>query len=76
MARHHMINGEKEMFTAEKAQRDAEEKRWVDEAPSSAFTGLRKQRDRLLAETDWIATKALEVGGSVPDPWQGLPSGP
>ena len=71
MARHHMIDGEKVMFTAEEeTARDAEEAAWEDEKPARAFTGLRNRRNELLHDTDWVATKALEAGGPVPDPWQ------
>ena len=30
---------------------------------------VRKQRDALLAECDWVAVKALEAGSSVPAAW-------
>lgn len=30
---------------------------------------IRKERDRLLAETDWIVTKHAEAGTSVPAEW-------
>ena len=44
MARHHMINGEKVMFTAEEeAQRDAEEKKWA---------GAKHPRARSLASAN------------------------
>ena len=47
MARHHMVNNEKVMFTAEEeTARDAEEKAWEDENPVRAFAGLRSERDR------------------------------
>ena len=56
MARHHMINGEKVMFTAdEETARDAEEKAWEDEKPVRAFAGLRAERDRKLEETDFYS---------------------
>ena len=56
MARHHMVNGEKVMFTQdEEDQRDAEEKVWEDAKPARAFSGLRSERDQKLAETDHYA---------------------
>ena len=56
MARHHMVNGEKVMFTAEEeTARDAEEKAWEDEKPVRAFAGLRSERDRKLKETDFYS---------------------
>lgn len=30
---------------------------------------VRKQRDRLLAESDWVTIKALELGETVPTEW-------
>ena len=54
MARHHMINGEKVMFTqAEEDARDAEEAAWESEKPARAFSGLRSRRDELLHDTDF-----------------------
>ena len=54
MARHHMVNGEKVMFTeAEEIARDAEESAWEAAKPAKRFVNLRRERDQLLAETDW-----------------------
>jgi len=56
MARHHMINGEKVMFTAEEeTARDAEEAKWESEKPARAFSFLRNQRNILLEETDFYS---------------------
>ena len=56
MARHHMTANGKVMFTQEEEDaRDAEEKAWSDAAPARAFSGLRSERDRKLAETDYFA---------------------
>jgi hypothetical protein len=56
MPRYHNVNGVKVQFTAEEeTARDAEEKAWADEAPARALTELRKKRNRLLAETDYLA---------------------
>ena len=56
MARHHNINGVQVPFTAEEeAQRDAEEQAWNDGAPARALADLRSKRNRLLAETDYLA---------------------
>lgn len=30
---------------------------------------LRRERDRLLSETDWVVTKSIEQGTSVPVEW-------
>ena len=56
MARHHMVNNEKVMFTAEEeTARDAEEKAWEDEKPVRAFAGLRSKRNHKLEETDFYS---------------------
>ena len=56
MPRYNNIKGNKEQFTAEEeAARDAEEKAWADAAPARALADLRAKRNRLLAETDYLA---------------------
>ena len=56
MPRYHNINGVKVQFTAEEeTARDAEEKAWADAAPARALENLRSKRNRLLAETDYLA---------------------
>jgi len=56
MPRFHNINGVKVQFTAEEeTARDAEEKAFTDAAPARALADLRAKRNRLLAETDYLA---------------------
>ena len=56
MPRFHNINGVKVQFTAEEeAARDAEEKAVADAAPARALANLRDRRNRLLADTDYLA---------------------
>jgi len=56
MPRHHLINGIQVPFTAEEeAQRDQEEQEWNDGAFDRAMADLRKRRNRLLLETDYLA---------------------
>ena len=56
MPRYKLVNGERIQFTAaEETARDAEEKAWSDEAPARALATLREKRNRLLAETDYLA---------------------
>ena len=56
MPRYHNINGNKVQFTAEEeAARDAEEQAWADAAPARALADLRAKRNRLLAETAYLA---------------------
>ena len=54
--RYKLVNGERIKLTAkENAERDAEEKAWVDGAFDRAIASLRQDRNRLLAETDFYA---------------------
>ena len=56
MPRYHNINGNRVQFTAkEETARDAEEKAWADGAVGRAQADLRAKRNRLLAETDYLA---------------------
>ena len=56
MPRYHNINGNRVQFTAEEeTARDAEEQAWADAAPARALADLRSKRNRLLAETDYLA---------------------
>ena len=56
MARTKNVNGVIIPFTAEEeTARDAEEKEWNDEAPTREMEMIRKHRDNLLTETDWMA---------------------
>jgi hypothetical protein len=56
MTRHHLINGIEVPFTAEEeAQRDQEEQAWNNGAFDRAMADLRQKRNRLLAETDYLA---------------------
>jgi hypothetical protein len=66
-----MVNGVNvEMTDEEHAFRVSEEKKWNDAAPTRAFSSLRRDRDRLLAECDWVIAKASESGTAVPDTWK------
>ena len=56
MPRFHNINGNRVQFRAEQeTARDAEEKTWSDAAPARALADLREKRNRLLAQTDYLA---------------------
>jgi len=61
------INGNLVALTdAEQTAREAEEKTWSDEAPARRMVDLRKQRDKLLAETDWMGNQDY----SITDAWK------
>ena len=46
-------------------------KQWQDtRTAASQWSIIRAERDRRLIESDWVVTKALELGGTVPAPWK------
>ena len=56
MPRYHNINGVKVQFTAEEeTARDAEEKAWADGQLDRDLFELRRKRNKLLSETDYLA---------------------
>ena len=62
MARTRNENGvEIPLTPEEETQRDAEEKEWADAAPVREMEAIREHRDRLLAETDWMANSDVTM---------------
>ena len=56
MPRYKVIDGIKIQFTAEEeTARDLEEQQWNEGAFDRKMTALRKKRNNLLAETDYLA---------------------
>ena len=67
MARFHNINGKRVQFTAEEeTARDAEEKAWTDDAPNRRMAELRRQRDAILVETDYMGNSDVTMS----DAWK------
>ena len=56
MTKYKMLNGIKTKLMMEETMIDADAKAWND-ALNRRMTELRRQRDVLLAETDWIMSK-------------------
>ena len=51
-----MVDGQlREMTDAEQAEYDARNTAWTKDAPNRRMAELRRQRDALLAETDYMA---------------------
>ena len=79
MARHKMVNGVRIDFTPEEeAARDAEEAAWAAGAFDRAIVGLREDRNRNLASTDWYALSDVVMSQDMTDYRQDLrdlPSG-
>ena len=63
-------NQVREMTDEEQADYDARTTAWNDDAPNRRMAELRKQRDVLLAETDWIVIKSRESNTNVPANWK------
>ena len=62
MTKYKILDGKKIQLTAEEeTARDAEEKAWADDAPNRRMTELRRQRNVLLAETDWMANSDVTM---------------
>lgn len=62
MTRYRYVNGERIAFTAaEEAARDAEEAAWAAGQADRDMESLRKERDQMLAETDWWASSDLTM---------------
>ena len=67
MARFHNQGGTRVQFTAEEeTARDAEEKAWADEAPNRRMAELRRRRDILLVETDYMGNSDVTMS----DAWK------
>ena len=49
---------------------DSEKEVAKNDSNNALATSNRAQRDKLLAETDWMVTKALESGGTLADNWK------
>ena len=57
----HVDNKLIEITGAELAELEAREKAWADGALDRALEGLRHKRNRLLAETDWMANSDVTM---------------
>ena len=65
MPRYHNIDGEMVQFTtAEETARDAEEAAWAAGADTRAATTSREERDKLLAETDWMGNSDVTMSSA------------
>ena len=66
MARHKMVNGVRIDFTPEEeVARDAEEAAWAAGAFDRAMVGLREDRNRNLAATDWYALQDVTMSDAM-----------
>ena len=66
MARHKMVNGVRvDLTPEEEAARDAEEAAWAAGAFDRAIAGLREDRNRRLASTDWYALQDVTMSDAM-----------
>ena len=66
MPRYHNINGNKVQFTeAEETARDNEEAAWAAGENARALAGMRRDRDRLIAETDFYALSDVTMSSDM-----------
>ena len=66
MPRYKMVDGERIQFTAEEeTARDNEEAAWAAGEDDRALAGMREQRDRLLAETDFYALSDVTMSAEM-----------
>ena len=66
MARHKIVDGVRIDFTPEEeAARDAEEAAWAAGAFDRAMVGLREDRNRDLAATDWYALQDVTMSDAM-----------
>ena len=57
-----MVDGQLiEMTDAEQAEFDARNTAWTNDAPNRRMAELRRQRDILLVETDWMANSDVTM---------------
>ena len=65
MPRYKIVNGVRFQFTAEEeTAKDAEEKAWADGAPARRMVNLRKKRDQLLVDTDWMGNSDVTMSNA------------
>ena len=65
MPRYHNIGGTRVQFSdAEEAARDAEESAVAADADNRAAARVREERDRLLAETDYLALSDVTMSSA------------
>lgn len=62
MPRYHNVNGNMVQFTAdEETARDAEEAAWAAGANARTAASVREERDKRLAETDWLGNSDVTM---------------
>ena len=62
-----MVNDKRVQLTDEEQKvKDAEAKAWNDDATNRRMAELRRQRNELLAETDWMANSDVTIS----DEWK------
>ena len=66
MPRYKMVDGVSIQFTAEEeTARDNEEAAWAAGEDARALAGMREERNRLLADTDWYGVSDLTMSAEM-----------
>ena len=66
MARNKMVDGVVMALTAEEeAQCDKDEKAWNDAGPARQMEAIRRERDQLLASTDWTGNSDVTMSSAM-----------
>ena len=66
MARFKLVNGERvQMTAAEETARDAEVAAWAAGEDARALAGMREERNRLLAASDWYGVSDLTMSAEM-----------
>lgn len=66
---HATPDGDVPFTPEEEAERDAEIAAWLAKSDERLAADVRKQRDEILAQSDWRVTKASEVGATLDPAW-------
>ena len=59
-----------DMTAEEIAEHQAEEQAWTDGAAARNLSSLREERNRKLAECDWLIVMHKEKGTNIPTAWK------
>ena len=59
-----------DMTAEEIAARQTEEQEWTDGAAARNLSSLREERNRKLAECDWLIVMHKEKGTNIPTAWK------
>lgn len=62
-------NGPIPFTEEEELERDKEEAEWLAQSSIRAAIDVRKKREQLLSESDWMVSRYMETGVKLSDEW-------